>query len=1240
MGKESELITSIKEGNSQYVRKVLQKYRKSSKKNASKKSTINVADTEGFTALHHAALLGDVEIIMAIIEMEGDPNSRDKQGMTPIHMAAWAGKDAALKALLENRGLPNLPSFSGDTPLHLAAQHGYAGCAKILLDNHADGAFRNSNSETPLDLACQFGHSTVVKHLLMKEKVVELLTSEVSDARYKSPLHLSAKSGHDDIVQCLLEAGVDVNIERPEGTPLHQAALYGKKDAVLYLLKAGADVHRRNSNGLMALDLVNRFTASRAGLEIKQMLREAAGEKVAYARAVSDYNNQYDDTCLSFKNGDSIAVLEQNENGRWKGYVVNSETERDGYFPAMAVHLLNPSKKTQSVCSSSSVASNESSGRLCTSTVSSSPEKRIEPVSAPAQPVGLVPIGSFDLVTLAQADAECHAPPKQTASGNLPTRMSSFKKNAPRPHPVAVQPPKAPVRQQSIPKSPPRSPHRPVVEDTSHTFQHGSQTLGRHSLKHRPPQQQEESRNRTSSTGSAQHGLAKALLQGLNKQQASSQKNYNQAESVSRTSPAIKQPSAVGCTTGYNTDKSNVQNTLTIHENHENNLKPILAKSKSQDSTSINNIQSSKMESGIKQNINNVKFACSPVEKRTLKLNINASFEDENAPQLPIKRENAPPQLPLKRSQTLPSSYVRPKDETDNVSPNTLSVKQRGRLALYENTDVITGSFVPPSEKRLSKYDQELMDWLTEHKLSCYYDNFKDHGFDMVSVQAITPDDLNVIDIHKTGHRKKLLSEIAKLPPSHRIPNEKPRDVGSWLGQLNLRQYEPNFVEGGFDDIDFIKDLDKNDLDMIDIKKKGHQRKLLLAVQRLNDLELTAILDQAVAESPIRRTPSFNRNNHTAEIQEFFPTFQQNMSLRDDLPPPSGEEQLENAPKHAPPTVSKKPKAPVAVPPKPGAPAPKPKPKPSVKPINKHGETNGDVTTNVGKVSTRPPGKLQGSQDEVVTSSRSRDFFKQQEQKVKEVSPPGTMERKSSNADKIAPPQPMNRRPSSGKSPVPPPAAPKPKPAVAPPATKPPVEALATTPKKLPPPEPPKRAGSLTEHATIIVPQPDLTLPPEPSAEENALSPKIPNFKPPPPPSKKSEPSPPPDFTPPPPEFTTPQDVDILPPPPDMLITEEPQPLPSPPPPEVLEPTPGTEPTPTSEPAPAVELSDPATTEPSPAIEPSEPAPVIPDQIPVEVTAAELPPEEKKDEFGETDDIMAGIMADLDDFTSQIDNLF
>ena len=46
--------------------------------------------------------------------------------------------------------------------------------------------------------------------------------------------------------------------------------------------------------------------------------------------------------------------------------------------------------------------------------------------------------------------------------------------------------------------------------------------------------------------------------------------------------------------------------------------------------------------------------------------------------------------------------------------------------------------------------------------------------------------------------------------------------------------------------MDFIKDLDQSDLQMIDIKKKGHQRKLLLAVEKLSYMDLTAELDDFV----------------------------------------------------------------------------------------------------------------------------------------------------------------------------------------------------------------------------------------------------------------------------------------------------------------------------------------------------------------------------------------------------------
>lgn len=104
---------------------------------------------------------------------------------------------------------------------------------------------------------------------------------------------------------------------------------------------------------------------------------------------------------------------------------------------------------------------------------------------------------------------------------------------------------------------------------------------------------------------------------------------------------------------------------------------------------------------------------------------------------------------------------------------------------------------------------------------------------------------------------------------------------------------------------------------------------------------------------------------------------------RDDLPPPSGEEQrpAPPSPRRLPP-VPMKPngsaggKKPVPVPSaKPSVPVTKPKPKPAIKPLPNGSGSPG----NVGKVSMEPPrplsGEIQGSQEETVTSSKSRGKY-------------------------------------------------------------------------------------------------------------------------------------------------------------------------------------------------------------------------------------------------------------------------
>ena len=55
----------------------------------------------------------------------------------------------------------------------------------------------------------------------------------------------------------------------------------------------------------------------------------------------------------------------------------------------------------------------------------------------------------------------------------------------------------------------------------------------------------------------------------------------------------------------------------------------------------------------------------------------------------------------------------------------------------------------------------------------------------------------------------------------------------SWLKSLGLSRYEEHFIDGGFDDIEFLYDLTKEDLEAIGITKVGHQRKILMATKKL-----------------------------------------------------------------------------------------------------------------------------------------------------------------------------------------------------------------------------------------------------------------------------------------------------------------------------------------------------------------------------------------------------------------------
>uniref|UniRef100_A0A8C3SUV6 CASK interacting protein 1 n=1 Tax=Chelydra serpentina TaxID=8475 RepID=A0A8C3SUV6_CHESE len=351
MGKDQELMQAVKAEDVGAVQKLLQRPKAGKAKllGSAKKVNVNFQDTDGFSALHHAALNGNTELISLLLEAQAAVDIKDNKGMRPLHYAAWQGKKEPMKMVLKAGSAVNVQSDEGQIPLHLAAQHGHYDVSEMLLQHQSNPCIMDNCGKTPLDLACEFGRVGVVQLLLSSNMCTALLEPKPGDAtdpNGTSPLHLAAKNGHIDIIRLLLQAGIDINRQTKAGTALHEAALCGKTDVVRLLLDSGINAHIRNTYSQTALDIVHQFTATQASKEIKQMLRDASA--ALQVRAVKDYCNNYDLTSLNVKAGDVITVLEQHADGRWKGCIHDNRTGNDrvGYFPSSLVEAI--SKRTGS----------------------------------------------------------------------------------------------------------------------------------------------------------------------------------------------------------------------------------------------------------------------------------------------------------------------------------------------------------------------------------------------------------------------------------------------------------------------------------------------------------------------------------------------------------------------------------------------------------------------------------------------------------------------------------------------------------------------------------------------------------------------------------------------------------------------------------------------------------------------------------------------------------------------------
>ena len=121
----------------------------------------NVKTTNGLTALHIAAEMGDIRITEELLKYHADVNATDSNNTTALHIATLKGHKDVVKKLLEHRANVNSHDNNNITALHMAALTGNKQIATVLLQKGATIHAKDVNNKTPLDIAKQHNHDNI-----------------------------------------------------------------------------------------------------------------------------------------------------------------------------------------------------------------------------------------------------------------------------------------------------------------------------------------------------------------------------------------------------------------------------------------------------------------------------------------------------------------------------------------------------------------------------------------------------------------------------------------------------------------------------------------------------------------------------------------------------------------------------------------------------------------------------------------------------------------------------------------------------------------------------------------------------------------------------------------------------------------------------------------------------------------------------------------------------------------------
>ncbi|KAI9259694.1 hypothetical protein BDA99DRAFT_513959 [Phascolomyces articulosus] len=96
-------------------------------------SDVSIANAQGHTMLHLAAMLGFTKLTLALLDLNCSVDNIDRNGLTALHYASWFGHEDVVRVLLEEGDAdPEIYDLRSKRPMHLAKDN----TIRTLLLNH------------------------------------------------------------------------------------------------------------------------------------------------------------------------------------------------------------------------------------------------------------------------------------------------------------------------------------------------------------------------------------------------------------------------------------------------------------------------------------------------------------------------------------------------------------------------------------------------------------------------------------------------------------------------------------------------------------------------------------------------------------------------------------------------------------------------------------------------------------------------------------------------------------------------------------------------------------------------------------------------------------------------------------------------------------------------------------------------------------------------------------------------